>query len=137
MNWKRALIGALACLFAATAQADSLRTIGAVFFTAGAGMSFGGAAVGADASETYDQYLLTARQSDLAALHDDYSNKRQMSDRLSKTGASLMAAGALLAIYSALSEDAPLPAAPAEGMSALIGGDASFARAGVVWRMRF
>lgn len=137
MNWKRALIGALACLFAATAHADSLRTLGSVFFAAGAGMSFGGAVVGADASETYDQYLLTARQSDLAALHDDYSSKRLMSDRLSKTGAGLMAAGALLAIYSALSEDAPPLAEPAEGMSAFLDEDAAAARAGVVWRMRF
>ncbi len=137
MNWKRALIGAWVCLFAATAHADSLRTLGTAFFAAGAGMSFGGAVVGADASETYDQYLLTARQSDLAALHDDYSSKRLMSDRLSKAGAGLMAAGALFVIYSALSEDVPPLAAPAEGMSALLGYDAPFTQAGIVWQMRF
>ena len=65
-------------------------------------MKFGGAIVGKGANETYDDYLLTAVQSDIATLRDDYDSKRTLSDGLSGAGDACLVIGALLTVYSVI-----------------------------------
>ena len=141
-RWKAALVLTALCMAAGHAHAGALRNFSVGMFAVGAGMSFGSAYVGSDAARVYDQYMTTARQSDMLGLHDDYAGKRRMSDRLSSTGAGLMAFGALLGVYSVVIE--PPQADPGVGMAksaSVREGLAAFLdaenRPGAVWRRRF
>lgn len=82
--------------------AGRARVLGATFFALGIGLKFGGAVVGTGAAETYDDYLLTADQSELTALREDFKSEQRLGRGLSGAGNGLLAAGLLFATLSLL-----------------------------------
>jgi hypothetical protein len=82
--------------------AGRARTLGVGCFALGIGLKFGGVVVGTGAAETYDDYLLTADQSRLIALREDFRSERRLGRGLSGAGNGLLAAGILFATLSLL-----------------------------------
>jgi hypothetical protein len=80
---------------------DKSRVFIWLMFFSGLGSSAAGAIMQGQATETYDQYLHTAVQSDMGKLIDDYELKRQQSMIASRTGIGLVIGAILLSFIDA------------------------------------
>jgi len=95
--------------------ASKARVFGTALFVTGVGMKFAGLQVQGKAQSTYDDYLTTAVQSEIAQRRDDYRAKRRVGTALSNTGNALLVTGALLTAVSALrstTSEAPTSLSP-------------------------
>ena len=75
-------------------------TIG--LFASGVALKFGSTFVASSAQDTYDEYLSTGIQRDLAAHRDDYTSKRNLSVGMSRTGMGFVGLAVLISIFDQL-----------------------------------
>lgn len=74
-----------------------------VLFTTGMGLKFGSVFVEKSAQDSYDQYLTTALQADIARHRADYTSRRDTSLAMSRVGMGLVGVAALISIFDHLS----------------------------------
>ena len=67
------------------------------------GLKFGSAFVEESAQDSYDQYLKTAMQAEIARHRADYTSKRDTSVALSRVGIGLVGVATLVSIFNQLS----------------------------------
>ena len=67
------------------ARADRTRVLTIGLFTTGVALKFGSIFVANSAQDTYDQYLSTGIQADIAKHRDDYRSMRDLSVGMSRT----------------------------------------------------
>ena len=83
-------------------QADRSRVLTIGLFTTGVALKFGSIFVANSAQDTYDQYLSTGIQSDLATHRDDYKTKHDLSIGMSRTGVALVGLAVLISVFDQL-----------------------------------
>ena len=66
--------------------ADRSRVLTIGLLASGVALKFGSAFVASSAQDTYDQYLFTGIQADIAKYRDNYKSKRDLSVGMSRTG---------------------------------------------------
>lgn len=79
------------------------RALKVVLFTTGMGLKFGSVFVEKSAQDSYDQYLTTALQADIARHRVDYTSKRDTSLLMSRSGIGLVGVATLISIFDHLS----------------------------------
>ena len=85
------------------AQAGSgARALKVVLFTTGMGLKFGSVFVDKSAQDSYDQYLITALQADIAKHRNDYTSRRDTSIVMSRVGIGLVGVATLISIFDQL-----------------------------------
>ena len=84
------------------AQADRSRVLTIGLFASGVALKFGSTFVASSAQDTYDQYLSTGIQSDLATHRDDYKTKRDLSSTMSRTGVAFVGLAVLISVFDQL-----------------------------------
>ena len=102
-----ALIGVCCALTltAAVAPAQAgggARALKVVLFTTGMGLKFGSVFVEKSAQNSYDQYLTTALQADIARHRADYTSKRDTGVVMSRVGIGLVGVATLISILDQL-----------------------------------
>ena len=85
-----------------TQAADRSRLLTIGLFTSGVALQFGSVFVANSAQDTYDQYLATGIQSDLATHRDDYTTKRNLSIGMSRTGIGFVGFAVLISVFDQL-----------------------------------
>ena len=85
-----------------TPAADRSRVLTIGLFASGVALKFGSVFVANSAQDTYDQYLSTGIQSDLATHRDDYTTKRDLSVVMSRTGIAFVGLAALVSVFDQL-----------------------------------
>lgn len=85
-----------------TRAADRSRVLTIGLFASGVALKFGSVFVANSAQDTYDQYLSTGIQSDLATHRDDYTTKRDLSVVMSRTGIAFVGLAALVSVFDQL-----------------------------------
>ncbi|MCE2393388.1 hypothetical protein J4G02_02105 [Candidatus Poribacteria bacterium] len=85
-----------------TQAADRSRILTIGLFTSGVALKFGSVFVANSAQDTYDQYLSTGIQSDLAKHRDDYETQRSLSIGMSRTGIGFVGLAVLISIFDQL-----------------------------------
>ena len=85
-----------------TRAADRSRVLTIGLFTSGVALKFGSVFVATSAQDTYDQYLSTGIQSDLATHRDDYTTKRSLSIGMSRTGIGFVGFAVLISVLDQL-----------------------------------
>ena len=85
-----------------TRAADRSRVLTIGLFTSGVALKFGSVFVANSAQDTYDQYLSTGIQRDLAKHRDDYKIKRNLSLGLSRTGIGFVGLAVLISVFDQL-----------------------------------
>ena len=80
---------------------DKSRVFTCLLFLSGLGSSVAGAIMEDQANETYDEYMHTAVETDVAELIDDYEQKDQNSTTASRVGLGLVISAALLSLVDA------------------------------------
>ena len=103
-----ALIGVCFALTLTTAAVPAqagggARALKIVLFTTGMGLKFGSVFVEKSAQDSYDQYLTTALQADIARHRTDYTRRRDTSLVISRTGIGLVGVATLISIFDHLS----------------------------------
>ena len=94
---------AIAMLTVSPAQsADRSRVLTIGLFASGVALKFGSVFVANSAQDTYDQYLSTGIQSDLAKHRDDYKTQRNLSIGMSHTGIGLVGLAVLISVFDQL-----------------------------------
>lgn len=83
-------------------QADQSRVLTVGLFASGVALKFGSVFVANSAQDTYDQYLSTGIQSDLATHRDDYTTKRDLSVAMSRTGIAFVGLAVLVSVFDQL-----------------------------------
>ena len=83
-------------------QADRSRVLTIGLFASGIALKFGSVFVANSAQDTYDQYLSTGIQSDLATHRDDYTTKRDLSVAMSRTGIAFVGLAVLVSVFDQL-----------------------------------
>ena len=81
-----------------TPAADRSRVLTIGLFASGVALKFGSILVANSAQDTYDQYLATGIQSDLAIHRDDYATKRNLSIGMSRTGIGFVGFAVLISV---------------------------------------
>ena len=107
-NHKLRLRIAISCIAILMATASPVRavdrsralTIG--LFTCGVGLKFGSVFFANSAQDTYDEYLSTGIQSDLAKHRDDYKAQRNLSIGMSRTGIAFVGLAVLISVFDQL-----------------------------------
>ncbi|MYE90981.1 hypothetical protein F4X33_18510 [Candidatus Poribacteria bacterium] len=82
--------------------ADRSRVLTIGLFASGVALKFGSVFVANSAQDTYDQYLSTGIQSDLATHRDDYTTKRDLSVAMSRTGIAFVGLAVLVSVFDQL-----------------------------------
>ena len=85
-----------------TPAADRSRTLTIGLFASGVALKFGSVFVANSAQDTYDQYLSTGIQNDLATNRDDYTTKRSLSIGMSRTGIGFVGFAVLISVLDQL-----------------------------------
>ena len=94
---------AIAMLTVSPAQsADRSRILTIGLFTSGVALKFGSIFVASSAQDTYDKYLSTGIQSDLAKHRDDYEAQRSLSIGMSRTGIGFVGFAVLISVFDQL-----------------------------------
>ena len=83
-------------------QADRSRVLTIGLFASGVALKFGSVFVANSAQDTYDQYLSTGIQSNLATHRDDYTTKRDLSVAMSPTGIAFVGLAVLVSVFDQL-----------------------------------
>ena len=99
------LIGCVVTLMATVTPAQAIdrsRVLTIGLFASGIGLKFGSAFVASSAQDTYDQYLSTGIQTDLATHRDDYNTKRDLSIGMSRTGVAFVGLAVLISVFDQL-----------------------------------
>ncbi len=78
------------------------RALKVVLFTTGMGLKFGSVFVDKSAQDSYDQYLITALQADIAKHRNDYTRQRDTSLAMSRVGIGLVGVATLISIFDQL-----------------------------------
>ena len=78
------------------------RALKVVLFSAGMGLKFGSVFVEKSAQDSYDQYLTTALQADIARHRSDYTSRRDTSLAMSRVGMGLVGVATLISIFDQL-----------------------------------
>jgi hypothetical protein len=78
------------------------RALKVVLFTTGMGLKFGSVFVEKSAQVSYDQYLTTALQADIARYRTDYTSKRDTGVVMSRVGIGLVGVATLISIFDQL-----------------------------------
>ncbi len=78
--------------------ADQSRVLTIGLFASGVVLKFGSVFVANAAQDTYDQYLSTGIQSDLAKHRDDYESQRNLSIGMSRTGIGFVGLAVLISV---------------------------------------
>ena len=78
------------------------RALKVVLFTTGMGLKFGSVFVDKSAQDSYDQYLITALQADIAKHRNDYTSRRDTSLVMSRVGIGLVGVATLISIFDQL-----------------------------------
>ena len=81
---------------------DGTRALTVVLFTSGMGLKFGSVFVDKSAQDSFDLYLNSAVQSDIAKHRLDYTNKRDSSAIMSRIGVGFVGLAALISIFDNL-----------------------------------
>ena len=84
------------------ARADRSRVLTIGLFASGIALKVGSIFVANSAQDTYDQYLSTGIQSDLAKHRDDYKTKRNLSLGMSRTGIGFVGFAVLISVFDQL-----------------------------------
>lgn len=84
------------------ARADRSRILTIGLFTSGVALKFGSIFVANSAQDTYDKYLSTGIQSDLAKHRDDYETQRSLSIGMSRTGIGFVGFAVLISVFDQL-----------------------------------
>ena len=79
-------------------SADQSRVLTIGLFASGVALKFGSVFVANAAQDTYDQYLSTGIQSDLAKHRDDYESQRNLSIGMSRTGIGFVGLAVLISV---------------------------------------
>ena len=79
-------------------SADQSRVLTIGLFASGVALKFGSVFVANSAQDTYDQYLSTGIQSDLAKHRDDYESQRNLSIGMSRTGIGFVGLAVLISV---------------------------------------
>ena len=85
---------------ARAANRSRVFTIG--LFASGVALKFGSIFVATSAQDTYDQYLSTGIQTELAKHRDDYNAKRNVSIAMSRTGIGFVGFAVLISVFDQL-----------------------------------
>ena len=117
--------------------AGRARAVGVGCFALGIGLKFGAVVVGTGAAETYDDYLLTADQSRLTALREDFRSERRLGRGLSRAGNGLLAAGILFATLSLLGDSSDGGEQLAQAPPLSLTHNGARRELGVLWRYGF
>lgn len=105
---KAAFLIGVCCAFTLTAAVSpalaggKARALKVVLFTAGMGLNFGGVFVQKSAQDSYDQYLTTALQADIAKHRNDYVSRRDTSLTMSRVGIGMVGVAALISVFDQL-----------------------------------
>lgn len=78
------------------------RALKVVMFTTGMSLKFGSVFVDKSAQDSYDQYLITALQADIAKHRNDYTSRRDTSIVMSRVGIGLVGVATLISIFDQL-----------------------------------
>ena len=81
---------------------DRTRVLTVGLFASGLALKFGSVFVANSAQDTYDQYLSTGIQSDIAKHRDDYKTQRNLSLGMSRTGVGFVGLALLISIFDQL-----------------------------------
>lgn len=101
----RILISCVIILIATVSPAravDRSRVLTIGLFASGVALKFGSVFVATSAQDTYDQYLSTGIQADIATHRDDYQNKRDLSVGMSRTGIGFVGLAVLISVFDQL-----------------------------------
>lgn len=79
-------------------SADQSRVLTIGLFASGVALKFGSVFVANSAQDTYDQYLSTGIQNDLAKHRDDYESQRNLSLGMSRTGIGFVGLAVLISV---------------------------------------
>ena len=79
--------------------ADGTRVLTVALFTTGMGLKFGSTFVEKSAQDSFDLYLNSATQSDIAKHRVDFTNKRDSSAIMSRIGIGFVGLAALISIF--------------------------------------
>ena len=93
-----------------TRAADRSRILTIGLFASGVALKFGSVFVATSAQDSYDQYLSTGIQSDLAKHRDDYETKRNLSIGMSRTGIGFVGLAVLISVFDQLDVISESPA---------------------------
>ena len=85
-----------------TQAADRSRVLTIGLFASGVALKFGSVFVSNSAHDSYDQYLSTGIQTDLATHRDDYKTKRNLSITMSRTGITFVGLAVLVSVFDQL-----------------------------------
>ena len=81
---------------------DRSRALTIGLFVSGVALKFGSVFVATSAQDSYDQYLSTGIQSDLAKHRGDYETKRNLSIGMSRTGIGFVGFAVLISVFDQL-----------------------------------
>lgn len=81
---------------------DGTRVLTIVLFASGMGLKHGSVFVEKSAQDSFDLYLNTALQGDIAEHREDYTNKRDSSVLMSRIGVGFVGMAALISIFDNL-----------------------------------
>lgn len=85
-----------------TRAVDRSRVLTIGLFASGIALKFGSVFVATSAQDTYDQYLSTGIQADIAKHRDDYQSKRDLSVGMSRTGIGFVGLAVLISVFDQL-----------------------------------
>ena len=100
----RVLICCVAILMATVspARADRTRVLTIGLFTTGVALKFSSIFIANSAQDTYDQYLSTGIQADIAKHRDDYRSMRDLSVGMSRTGIGFVGLAVFISVFDQL-----------------------------------
>ena len=101
----RVLICCVAILMATVSPAravDRTRVLTIGLFTTGVALKFSSIFVANSAQDTYDQYLSTGIQADIAKHRDDYRSMRDLSVGMSRTGIGFVGLAVFISVFDQL-----------------------------------
>lgn len=84
--------------------ADRSRVLTIGLFASGVALKFGSVFVANSAHDSYDQYLSTGIQADIAQHRDAYTTKRNLSIGMSRTGIGFVGLAVLISIFDQLDD---------------------------------
>lgn len=82
--------------------AERPRVLTIALFASGIGLKFASVFLENSAQDSYDQYLSTAIQDDIAQHRDDYTSKHDLSVAMSRTGIGLVGLAMLISVFDEL-----------------------------------
>ncbi len=85
-----------------SARADRTRVLTIGLFTTGVALKFSSIFIANSAQDTYDQYLSTGIQADIAKHRDDYRSMRDLSVGMSRTGIGFVGLAVFISVFDQL-----------------------------------